>query len=372
MVNIFKKNNFKLKVLECDIYLLLLSLGGFSPFGVYNIIISIIILLRCLMTTYSLNFLSKQELFYFFLLLLINIVFIYHMFYPEHIRYVWIVRYSVIFVFLYIIVACNIRISVKNLNYISLIIFIYIASDIYQLLFDSALFLNGQYRTYGFSFSRIVLSDFVILFVFLLIMIYESDNEIDFKTRIYIYVLKFFCITHIYLSGSRSFIIVILLLCFYKIWVQSHWIRKTFLIGFFAFGFIILQMINERFSMMFDTSFGSNLSRMHFINLGYELWQNNFYFGSGPGYSIDFLSSLVIEDKAAMHFDLLLILSEIGFFGFVVFVILFVKVRNVFNVIMLIMLFLISLQNSLYYTAYFMLIILAIHSLNFKGCCVEK
>ncbi|CAH6890031.1 conserved membrane hypothetical protein [Vibrio chagasii] len=349
-------------------YLFLLALGGLLPFSAFNMVVLLILLIRVSMSLSSKHAVKFDNKFFilFFSFSIIVLVFTYHIIVGEF-RYVWIFRYSFLLLSIYIIITQRVVFYVNNLSLVAVVTSLYLFSDIYQLGTGSALFLNGQNRTYGLSLERIVFSNFVIVFCFLLILLYESENKIN-SIRKYFFTngLKLLCFVHVFLSGSRSFILVLLLLSFFKRWRTSSIVVRAFIIVSMILTFIILQNVNQRFATIFDTSFGSNYSRLMFINHGVDLWKDNFYFGAGPGRSIDYLNSIVSENMPAMHFDTLLVLSELGMLGGIVFLSQFYLLRNGKNLVMMAVLFFLTLQNSLYYTAYILVIIIAIESLRYE------
>lgn len=355
-----------LETLDYKGYLLLLALGGLLPFSAFNMLALAILSIRLGIIHFNASTrLNAKYISAYFILCAFFLVMTYHLILNEF-RPVWIARYFLLSIAIYFIISNPIQISVRSINLISAIVALYIIADIYQLISKQALFLNGQYRTYGLSLGRIVFSNFVITICFLLILLYEEKNTLSRIQLIYINILKLLCFVHVYLSGSRSFLLAILCLAFLRRWIVSRHISKVLIIASMILIFLVLQHTNERFATIFDTSFGSNYSRLLFVEHGLSLWDKNFYFGSGPGKSIDYLSTVIDEDMPALHFDILLIASELGLFGIGVFFFLLYQMKNSKNIIIPTCLFLLSLQNSIYYTSYILFIILAIEGLNVR------
>ncbi|HFS7101560.1 Lipid A core - O-antigen ligase and related enzymes [Klebsiella pneumoniae] len=357
------------KSLNYKPWLLLLSLGGFLPFSEYNAILISIVAMRFIIPIFTPNQFDIKSIIGTFTLASIIALLVYHVLFSNY-RLIWIIRYSFLALSLYMIAQCRIRISVKDTNLIALVVFAYVISDIIQLYTGTTLFLNNTNRTYGLTFQRIVFSDFIITLCILLIIIFETTSTV--KNKYFIIILKLMCLAHVYMTGSRSFILILLFLIFYKPWVTSKFSVKLLSVIILISSLIILGIVNQRFSTSFDTSFGSNYSRMEFLNLGITLWKSYFYFGAGPGESINFLIANVTESQPAMHFDILLILSELGLIGVLLLSLLFIQLKNSKNIIILSALIFLSLQNSIYYTPYLIFIILAVESINIDKNYIKR
>lgn len=356
-----------LEILDYRGYLLLLALGGLVPFGAFNMLALAILSMRLGVVHFNSSIkLDTKWLSFYFIFCSFFLVVIYHLMLGDF-RFVWVVRYILFLLSIYFIVRNPIKVSVCNLNFVLIIILLYIFFDIYQLVSRQALFLNGQYRTYGMSLGRIVFSCFMMLICFVLILLYEKNKKLITRSQfIYINILKSLCFIHIYLSGSRSFLLAILCLAFLRRWSLSRNVSKFMILVSVVLVFFLLQEMNARFATIFDTSFGSNYTRLLFLENGFDLWKEYIFFGAGPGRSIDYLSSVMNENMPALHFDVLLIASELGLLGLGIFCFIFFFLKASRSLIVISCFLLLSLQNSLYYTSYILFIILTVEGVNVR------
>jgi O-antigen ligase len=329
---------------------LLLSLPlGFLNFGIFNALFAIVI---AVLLTIKLGQKARASALHYLLVLFLYTVFcmlsIYHIF-GDNFRHVWLLRY---FLILHILILMSIAtVNVYSANRFDLtvsmfILFMYIISDIFQIFTNSGLYLNSTHRYYGFTAERIVLSNFVAIFI-ILMMKFGGFSQKYYWQTFFVYLM---CLTHIILTGSRSFLVLAILMFIFqntKLRLKS----LLYLIPFLGIVVMSLFFMFPRFRNLLNFETGSGLSRLNFINQGVEMFRDAPIFGVGYGKSIDKLTqSMPWEQSPAMHQDLLQIFAEGGITLGLLYLLLIFKVGVGRNLMLLLSIVILSTQNLMYYT----------------------
>ena len=331
-------------------FTLLLSLPlGFLNFGIFNALFTIVI---ASLITIKLIPAVKASLQQYLLVIFLYTVFlmlsIFH-FFDDNIRYVWLLRYFSIFHILILMSITTANVSSPNrfdLTLATLIIFTYVVSDIFQIFTNAGLYLNSTHRYYGFTDKRIVLSNFVAIFIILTMKFGDHFKQYHWR----ILFVYFMCLTHIMLTGSRSFFILAILVLIFqgrKIHLKSILYLLPLACIFLAIAFFMLP----RFQDLLNFETGSGFSRLNFINEGVKMFLTSPIVGVGYGKSIDILTqNMPWEESPAMHQDILQIFAEGGITFGLLYLFLILRLGVGRNLMLLLSFAILSTQNLMYYT----------------------
>jgi hypothetical protein len=276
---------------------------------------------------------------------------------------VWLVRYLCLF-FILPIFFDNFRRYFPSVLAVELVVILYFVANVFLITTNAGMFLNGVNRFFGFTDHMIVLSGVVniICLGYLLLFMHRQDLRMYRRGILLLLPLVSF---NIVATASRSIAMAAGLLFIISALATYTKYRLrviiTLSLGSIILPFIVVVLFPsfvDRFFELADLSGGSSLARSNFLNAGLEIFLKNIFFGAGAGTTPHLLETYVPwEEMPAMHFDLLLVLAELGLLGLVLTIGLMWRIRAL-HILPVCFLFLLSLQNMIYYAPYLVFILI--------------
>jgi len=275
--------------------------------------------------------------------------------------FIWFIRYFSVIVLLTLF-RSEISRLMPSYAAVVFVIITQFLGNVYYIVTQQGLFLNGANRYFGLTDRMIVLSGLInLVCVIYGLTIYR---ERKFNNSLVLYIPMLLALFNVTVTSSRSTLIatVLFILFFFNISLSIGRLLALLLLlaGFIGLAVVLAPDSMARFATIADFSEGSNFSRIQFIIAGLNMFLEHPFTGVGPGISHRLLEQYVPwEESPSMHFDLLLIAAELGIFGLLSFVWCLSKLR-LLKPVLIVVLLMLSTQNMFYYAPYYMIILAAL------------